>query len=73
MADSRVVNDSEVIIQVFSDNLGHSSQVLNPEGDRVLFSHLWEKGTEDFGAGGSLNFVKLLEYLGYTVYYEETF
>ena len=66
-----MIDDKDVRIQVFSDYEGHSVQVLNADGDRVLFSAFWDHNESELGAGGEANFVKLLDYLGYDVYHEE--
>jgi len=62
-----MIEDKDVHIQVGSYWHGHSIDVLNAEGDRVLFCLGWIKGLDELGAGGEENFVDLLRFLGYTV------
>ena len=70
-----MIEDKDVCIQVYSGCDGHSIQVLNADGDRVLFTHkhLEPQTTEELGVGGEGNFVELLKYLGYTVYHEDVY
>jgi len=62
-----MVEDKDVQIQVGSYWHGHSIDVLNAEGDRVLFCLGWNQGDPKLGVGGEKNFVDLLRFLGYTV------
>ena len=66
-----VIESKDVQITVYSDYDGHRIQVLNADGDRVLHSSHWNHNEPELGVGGQANFVKLLEWLGYTVYHEE--
>ena len=68
-----MVEDKDVHIQVYSEYDGHNIQVLNADGDRVLFNTYWNHNDTEIGVGGELNFVELLKYLGYTVYHEEVY
>ena len=68
-----MTKDKEVHIQVYSENDGHSIQVLNAEGDRVLFNKGWNHNEYEQGVGGEANFVELLKFLGYTVYHEAVY
>ncbi len=71
MSFVKYIDDKDVCIQVYSECDGHSIQVLNADGDRVLHSSSWSH--DDLGAGGEKNFVELLKFLGYTVYHEEVY
>ena len=68
-----MVEDKDVHIQVYTEYDGHSIQVLNADGDRVVFNKDWNHNDEEQGAGGERNFVELLKFLGYTVYHEEVY
>jgi len=68
-----MIEDKDVHIQVYSESDGHSIQVLNADGDRVVFNKYWNHNDEEQGVGGEGNFVELLKYLGYTVYHEEVY
>ena len=68
-----MVEDKDIQIQVDSYWHGHSIDVLNAGGDRVLFCLGWIKGQDKLGVGGEKNFVDLLKFLGYTVHHEEVF
>ena len=68
-----MIEDKDVHIQVYSEYDGHSIQVLNADGDRVLFDKYWNHNENELGVGGELNFVELLKFLGYTVYHEEVY
>ena len=68
-----MMDNKDVHLQVFSEYDSHMIQVLNPEGDRVLFSKVWNHNNADLGVGGELNFVELLKFLGYNVYHEEVY
>ena len=65
-----MMKDKDVHIQVYSEADGHSIQVLNADGDRVLFNKYWNHNYGWSGVGGEDNFVALLKYLGHTVYHE---
>ncbi len=68
-----MIEDKDVHIQVYSEYDGHSIQVLNADGDRVLFNKYWSHNEDEQGVGGEGNFVELLKFLGYTVYHEEVY
>ena len=68
-----MTKDKEVHIQVYSENDGHSIQVLNADGERVLFNKGWNHNEDEQGVGGEGNFVELLKFLGYTVSHEEVY
>ncbi len=68
-----MIEDKDVHIQVYSEYDGHSIQVLNADGDRVVFKKRWSHNDDDLGAGGEANFVELLKFLGYTVSHEEVY
>ena len=63
-----MTEDKDVHIQVYSEYDGHSIQVLNADGDRVLFNKHWENYE-----GGEGNFVELLKFLGYTVHQKKVY
>jgi len=73
MSFVKYIDDKDVCIQVYSECDGHSIQVLNADGDRVLFNKDWNHNDGELGVGGEGNFVELLKYLGYTVYHEEVY
>ena len=68
-----MIEDKDAHIQVYSESDGHEIIVLNPEGDRVLFSKYWNHNDADLGVGGEGNFIGLLKFLGYTVHHEEVY
>jgi hypothetical protein len=68
-----MIDDKNVRIQVYSEYDGHSIQVLNADGDKVLHASRWNHEDYGRGVGGQANFVGLLEWLGYTVYHEELY
>ncbi|MCJ8336047.1 MAG: hypothetical protein MJH10_17720 [Epibacterium sp.] len=69
-----MIEDKDVHIQVYSECYGYSIEVLNADGDRVLFNKYWNPtDSEELGVGGETNFVELLKFLGYTVYHEEVY
>ena len=68
-----MTEDKDVQIQVYSECFGYSIQVLNADGDRVLFNKDWSRDEDTLWAGGEANFVDLLKFLGYTVYHEEVY
>jgi len=68
-----MIGHKDVRINVESSNDGHSIEVLNADGDRALFSKYWNHNDVELGVGGELNFVELLEFLGYTVHHEEVY
>ncbi len=68
-----MTEDKDVHIQVYSEYDGHSIQVLNADGDRVLFNKCWHPAGGWRGSGGEGHFVELLKFLGYTVYHEEVY
>mgnify|MGYP003125959202 CR=1 FL=1 len=68
-----MIEDKDVHIQVYSESDGHTIQVLNADGDRTLFGKRWDHNEDELGAGGEMNFVKLLRFLGYTVYHGEVY
>ena len=59
-------------IQIESGYDGWFIQVLNPEGDRVLKSYSFNHNDTELGCGGEVLFKQLLEYLGHSVYMEES-
>ena len=73
MSFVKYIDDKDVCIQVYSECDGHSIQVLNADGDRVLHSSSWSHDDLELGVGGEKYFVELLKYLGYTVYHEEVY
>ena len=68
-----MIEGKDVHIQVYSEYDGHSIQVLNADGDRVLFNKYGDHNDGELGLGGEGNFVELLKFLGYTVYHEEVY
>jgi hypothetical protein len=68
-----MIEDKDVYIQVYSECVGYSVQVLNADADRVLHSSSWSHDDLELGVGGEKNFVELLKCLGYTVYHEEVY
>ena len=68
-----MIEDKDVHIQVYSEGDGHSIQVLNADGDRVLFNKYWNHNGWSGVGDCEDNFVELLKYLGYTVYHEEVY
>jgi ribosomal protein L18 len=60
-------------IQVFSSCDGHSVQVINTDENKVVHHSSWDHNNAELGAGGEVNFVRLLEWLGYDVYHEEVY
>ena len=68
-----MTEDKDVHIQVYSESDGHSIQVLNADGGRVLFNEYWNHNDVELGVGGEKNFVELLKLLGCTVYHEEVY
>jgi hypothetical protein len=68
-----MIKDGDVNIEVYSCNDGCNIQVLNADGDRLLFSKDWFYEDYELGSGGemNMNFVELLKFLGYRVYHEE--
>ena len=63
MSFVKYIDDKDVCIQVYSECDGHSIQVLNADGDRVVFNKYWNHNDAELGAGGEGNFVKLLKLL----------
>ena len=68
-----MIGNKGVRINVESSYDGHDIQVLTSEGNQVLFSKGWNHNDTEQGAGGELNFVELLKFLGYTVQHEECY
>ena len=68
-----MIENKDVCINVESSYDGHSIEVLNGDGDIALFSKGWNHNDTEQGAGGELNFVELLKFLGYTVHHEELY
>ena len=68
-----MVKDKDIHIQVDSYADGHRLQVLNADGDRVLFNKYWDHNDAELGVGGEENFVELLKFLGYTACHEEAY
>lgn len=60
-------------IQIHSGSDHWYIEVINPDGDRVLKTCYWDHNDVDKGVGGEHVFADLLEYLGYTVYCEESY
>ena len=52
MSFVKYIDDKDVCIQVYSECDGHSIQVLNADGDRVLHSSSWSPSTGARGRRG---------------------
>lgn len=60
-------------IQIYGGDDGWFIQVLNDDGDRVLKTLSWNHNDVEDGVGGEKKFKELLEYLGHTAYWEESY
>jgi hypothetical protein len=69
--EKRMIGHKDVRIEVYSFSPGGGGiEVLNAEGDRVLFEKGWFVDDDD---SPKVVVMELLKFLGYTVHHEEVY